>query len=85
MVDIDQFLIFHKWNHTNFTKSPTTTKDNILYTLTGYKRNGLYNEYLAGKLQKLFPIQTSRGSLLYIEYPMVVVPLKTPSITNVKK
>ena len=56
MVHIDQFLIFHKCNHTNFTKSPTTTKDNILYTLTGEKKNRLYNYYIADKLQNLSPI-----------------------------
>ena len=64
MVDLDQFLIFQKWNHTNFGKSPTTTKDNILYTLTGEERNRLYNDYIADKIQNLFSIQTSRGSLL---------------------
>ena len=77
MVDIDQFLIFQKWNHTNFGKSPTTTKDNILYTLTGEERNSSYNDYIADKIQNLFPIQTSRGSLL--------LPFESLSIINVKK
>ena len=85
MVDLDQFLIFQKWNHTNFTNIPTTTNDNILYTLTGEERNSLYNDYIADKLQNLYPIQTSIGSLLYIEYPMVTLPFESLSITNVNK